>query len=511
MKTEYPTLPRKQQWQTNQKTIVWFALVYIFLFALAQIPIWFNEFLPLQDYPNHLARMYVILHGQNDPSLQEYYRVNFTVLPNLAMDIIVPILAMFVGLQIAGKLTVVLIIFMLTGGSIFLSYVIFNRLNFWSLTTFMVVYNQAFIIGFINFLLGIGLALWVLGLWILMRHNKPWLRLVLFSFLTTALFICHLYAFGFYGIAVVSYEAYLFFKQRSYFTEARLIKLAVIFGQFAIPIALYLFSPTSSGESEIVEATTYFTPLLTKFRFVKMRMTDNYSSFLDLITVIFLAFLPVIGLGLKKLRINQYMIFPIAIVTVVYFVMPQKFITTSHADWRILVPLFLLFLSSIEFKFDKLFNRVILASYIAFFALRIFVINTEWHGLQSEFKEIYSAIAHVEQGSRLFSARAYTNYYETTPFMHAPTYAVIERSAFVPSLFAFETQQPVQFKSQYINVVADTLVTNYARGKGVDWKDVLKFYDYVMLSGENLFDTLPKSKLSRVFKGKYVNLYKVKQ
>ncbi|AFY79715.1 hypothetical protein Ple7327_4621 [Pleurocapsa sp. PCC 7327] len=505
MRVTTSVLPSIRQQQSNRSTVIWFLLAYTFLFILAQLPIWLNEFLPLQDYPNHLARMYVLLNYHNDPDLQKYYQVNFMILPNLAMDIIVPFLAKFVGLDIAGRLMLVLNIFMLTGGSAFLSYALFRRINFWSLMTFMAVYNQAFIINFINFLFGTGLALWCIGIWILMRENKTWLRLVLFSCLISILFICHLYGFGIYGLVVVSYEIYSFFKQRSYFKRAIFQRLLVLFGQFIIPAILYLSSPTSGGET-----IKYLTPVITKLKYVKMRMTDNYSLFLDNITIILILFIPIVGLLLKKLRLSQYMILPLCAVTVAYFVIPAKAVTSSHADWRILVPLFFLFLSSIEFNSDKLFNRAILGLLIVVFSVRIFVINSAWNAVQGEYREILTAIEHIEKGSRLFSARAFKNYYATIPFIHAPTYATIEKSAFVPSFFAFETQQPVEFQAKYVPLAEKTMATGYEQGKGVRWKLVLDNYDYVLISNEKLMKKVPKSNLQSVFQSPHVHLYKVK-
>lgn len=489
----------------QQKSLLWFLLIYSFLFVLAQLPIWLNEFLPLQDYPNHLARMYVILNYSQNSFLQEYYRINFTILPNLAMDIIVPILAKIFGLELAGKLMIVLNIFMLTSGSAFLSYVIFKKINYWSLLTFLAIYNQAFIIGFINFLFGVGFALWCIGLWILMREKKPWLRLVLFNFLTGALIICHLYGFGIYGLVVVSYEGYLFFKQKTYLKKTVFQTLLIIFGQFGIAAVLYLLSPTSGGES-----IDYLTPIFTKLKYVKMRMTDNYSPFLDLVTMIFILFIPIVGLALRKLRFSQYMILPICAVTVAYLLIPAKAVTSSHADWRILVPLFLLFLSSIEFKSDRLFRTVILTSLIAVFACRIYVINAEWRAVQGEYREILTAISHIKEGSRLFSARGFKNYYSTIPFIHAPTYAVIKKSAFVPSFFAFATQQPVEFKPEFLDLAEKTMATGYEQGEGVKWNMVLDNYDYVMLSKEDLIQNIPQSALQRIYKTENVSLYKVK-
>jgi hypothetical protein len=489
----------------KSKNIILFLIFYILLFILAQLPIWLNEFLPLQDYPNHLARMQIIMSIKDDPLLQSYYQVKFSIIPNLAMDIIVPALANFFGLEFAGKLMIALTFFIITSGGIFLNYVLFRAINFWSLTTFILLFNQAFIKGFLNFLFGIGLALWCIGLWILIRENKAWLKLVLFTFLNITLFICHLYAFCFYAITIVSYEVQsIVFASKKLKKSDLIKKLSTICYQFTIPIILYLFSPTSESSLSLS-----YSPIITKVKYLKMKLSDNYNSSLDLAVVLFLIVIPLLGISSKKLSLNRSMIFSILALIVAYLLLPNTLSSSQNADWRLLIPLFLLILSSLKFNDNKVSNIAIATIFISIFSLRIFSINLEWHNFQSEYKEIVNAITYIDKGSRLFSARAYQSYYETLPFMYAPTYAVMKKSSFVPSLFAFETQQPVHFKPKYIELAKSTGKSVYSDGKGIDWNKIIKHYDYVLLAREDLFQDVPKSYLDKIFQGKYITLYKI--
>ena len=67
--------------------------LYLVCLAICWTPIFSTTIPPLVDYPNHLARMHILVHWEHDEVLQEAYRVDWRPLPNLDMDLIVPTLA----------------------------------------------------------------------------------------------------------------------------------------------------------------------------------------------------------------------------------------------------------------------------------------------------------------------------------------------------------------------------------------------------------------------------------
>src|SRR5438309_2632898 len=79
--------------------------------VLACLPVWLVEYPPLVDYPNHLARLYILYHYDEVPVFQERYDRAFVLLPDLAMEAFVLPLQVIVPVEIAGKifLTVVLL------------------------------------------------------------------------------------------------------------------------------------------------------------------------------------------------------------------------------------------------------------------------------------------------------------------------------------------------------------------------------------------------------------------
>src|SRR4051812_6901818 len=63
------------------------------LTLIISVPIWTHPLPPLSDYINHLSRMYAIANLPKNPLLANFYQINWQVIPNLVMDLVVPLLA----------------------------------------------------------------------------------------------------------------------------------------------------------------------------------------------------------------------------------------------------------------------------------------------------------------------------------------------------------------------------------------------------------------------------------
>src|SRR5262245_4407877 len=80
------------------------AALFTVLLAIASIPILLYPWPPLGDYINHLSRMHVIATINRDPDLALFYEVQWQVIPNLMMDLIVPILQRAMNVYLAGQI-----------------------------------------------------------------------------------------------------------------------------------------------------------------------------------------------------------------------------------------------------------------------------------------------------------------------------------------------------------------------------------------------------------------------
>ena len=58
------------------------------MLTMLLVPVLLVEVPPILDYPNHLARCYVLAFGGTDPILQQMVTANWRLIPNLAVDLV---------------------------------------------------------------------------------------------------------------------------------------------------------------------------------------------------------------------------------------------------------------------------------------------------------------------------------------------------------------------------------------------------------------------------------------
>src|ERR1700693_4797737 len=65
---------------------------YVALFAVLLSPVIAFDYPAMVDYPNHLARMF-LLSREGLPEPNKFYEITWALYPNLAMDVVVPLWA----------------------------------------------------------------------------------------------------------------------------------------------------------------------------------------------------------------------------------------------------------------------------------------------------------------------------------------------------------------------------------------------------------------------------------
>jgi hypothetical protein len=133
------------------------ALVF---FAAVTLPLLVFKMPVMADYPNHLARIYAIASLGHAPLLARYYEIEWRLVPDLAVDAIMPLLAQAVGIFTAGKLFLALTITLLVTGPVALYHALYRRIDLWPFTAFLFVYNTDFFFGLLNYLFATAVALW---------------------------------------------------------------------------------------------------------------------------------------------------------------------------------------------------------------------------------------------------------------------------------------------------------------------------------------------------------------
>src|SRR5258708_14116308 len=212
--------------------------VYLILGALTLSPLFATAVPPLVDYPDHLARMWILLHAKDIPALASNYIVDWRLSPNVAMDLVVPSLARLMPLEDAGRLFVALTMASLVLGTMTLHRALYGRIGLWPLASLLFVYNSVLYWGFVNFLFTLGLALVTFSAWVASERWPAHWRALVFALPADLLLVFHLFGFGIYGLLVASY-AFGKLRQARRWTGANLRTTAIVMAQFIPAVLLW--------------------------------------------------------------------------------------------------------------------------------------------------------------------------------------------------------------------------------------------------------------------------------
>ena len=190
------------------------AALFAAVMIAVSIPIITHPLPPLSDYVNHLATAHVVDAIDNDPDLMRFYLIDWQLIPDLMMDLVVPVLHRFMSIYVAGEIFTIAIMVGILSGTMGLSRALNGRWSVLPLLASPFLYNGVLLVGVMNYLAGIGLALWAMAAWIALREDAwPW-RFAVSALFVLTLFFCHLFALGVYGLGLLAFETQRLWTRR---------------------------------------------------------------------------------------------------------------------------------------------------------------------------------------------------------------------------------------------------------------------------------------------------------
>ncbi|MBV8455756.1 MAG: hypothetical protein JO122_03965, partial [Acetobacteraceae bacterium] len=461
-------------------------------------PVFSTVLPPLLDYPNHLARMHLLAEGGN-----AFYSVRWAALPNLAEDLIVPLLARVMPVETAAKLFLVMIFALLAGGVVWLNRVAAGRWRLWPLLAFLLLYNRIFLWGFLNYLFGIGIALCGAALWLALESRPYRLRILFSSLIALACFLSHIAAFGFYGLVILGIEAApaaAELRTRKWAALGR--RAAIDAAQFAVPLVLFFRGLRETAGGGIGYPALWRKPDLL------FSVFDNYNRAFDLACfAVFVGLIAWLACA-RRLGLASRLGWATGIVFLAYLLLPSQLYGGSGADHRLPTALFLLLVAASAPHFPS--RRVGAAVGIGaalLLLIRVGVIERLWR----EADRVYSAdlvgVDALPSGAKLAIAHPENAFHiSPIPEVHLAALAISRREAFVPAFFAIPGQQPVVFKPGFAVLAAATqpqrlwkvIVEEGQTGRG-HLPAALDQYDFIALTDRRPIPAVPNACLAPFF------------
>jgi hypothetical protein len=422
------------------------AVLFAALMLLISIPIWTHPLPPLSDYVNHLARMHVIATLSKNPELARFYEVDWQVIPNLTMDLIVPLLARVMNVYLAGQVFIVGMFTLIISGTLALNRALIGRWSVFPLFAIPLVYNYVFLVGLMNYLFGIGIALWALAGWVALRERAWPARFALSTACVPALFFCHLSALGIYGIGVLAFEISRLWERRLEPWPGRIVDFVVSGLPFLAAAPLLNASPTMQlvgatywGQRGKIDGLMY--------------VISDYSDIaaFALITVMVVSI--VWALRHRVLRFHPLVLPLLVVGAAVYLALPRVMFDTYMTDQR--VPLgiaFMLFAcGDLELR-RRLVRRAFMIVLIVLITARLIEIDFNWSQLSDSTSEFRASVRRIAPGSKVFVAytdRSLGEDVRDLGLVHAACIATIERSALVTTLFTVQGKQVLHVRPEY--------------------------------------------------------------
>jgi hypothetical protein len=434
------------------------AITAAFLVCLivALVPLWFVDYPPLQDYPFHIARMYILEHWHASQHLQNWYEIRSFVLPNVGMDLLVLALSKALPTGLAGQTFVALTFALTLGGTLFLYRIIHQEFAFWPLIASLFLFNKVLFMGFLNYLFGVAVLLWAIGLWIYASSFSPWVRVLVGTLLSTALFFCHIVALVLFAVVVAGLELQRAMGTFSVSKATASRNLIVGASIFVVPFVLFLMSPTS-GEAEGESVRNLFMlDFWYKSVLVKNTWITQEYPLLDASLIVFALLATFFVVFKGKLKIHTSMYLALALLLLVYLLSPPGALSGAFLAMRIPVAILYVLIASTQILFvSRAWHNAFLS--LVFIALLVnsSVVSFVWAKSSKILSQFTAAFSLLPDNSVLFVANATPKLGHdlwidrAVPIRHVASLAVLNGKTVVPATWSHPSQQPIVIKDHY--------------------------------------------------------------
>jgi hypothetical protein len=413
------------------------------LALLLILPIWLVKYPPLVDYPNHLARAF-LLHHLHDPNYNfgHFFAPDWGLNPYCLADFLLQLFQHFVGIYAAGRLLLTLCILGLPLGVAFF----LRRANpgseYLALWAFAVAYNPNFLMGFMSFVLSIALCFVLVGVWLdylRAEQEKHWLLALVLATLT---FLTHLGGFAIAAMVIVLYTvldpcsgrplgrpslrrlpmaALTFLPGASFFLYAKLHRWAgrgLNYAHWSINLKLRGMTVPFREYSRTVEAITILAVLLTIGYFLSRR---------------------------RELRLQFVWIAIVAAILAFHWIVPDALGDLGFVDYRFCIFAFLFSLAIPVFRGPRIVP-VALASVV--FLAHVLQAGTYFVSEQKHLQRLADDFQYIPQKALVlaYTSRGAGVPWEKQDDLHFWGYGVIDRGWITPSLFHQSGVQPLQLR-----------------------------------------------------------------
>ena len=398
------------------------------MILVAAVPLLWPAIPPLTDLMGHMGRYRVQIDLPHSADLQRYWNFEWALIGNLGVDLFVQLLGPLIGLEPAVKLVVLMIPPLTVAGMLLLAREEHGRVPPTTLFALPLAYGYPFQFGFVNFALGMSLALLAFAFWLrLARQN--WLirwRPLIFLAIGFVIWVVHSFAWGTLGLLCFIAE----------FVRARRAKTAMLPAIWRAGIACLPLAPPALlllpwRGSEAPKGTFDWFNWWAKWNWLRSILRDRWMAF-DLASAGVVAAVILSGFPRFWRRFDGTLGAATLVLALTFVLLPRVLLSSAYADMR-LAPYAVAFaVLALKPARNRKLAGIVAALGLAFVLVRTAATTISFAKYEAGYETQLPALDHVATGSRVMVlvATPCSGVWSTRRTEHMGSMAIVRRNAF---------------------------------------------------------------------------------
>ena len=453
---------------SEKSTDRWWLPLFVLALAVTAIPVLITPMPPLLDYPNHYVRLWLLEGGAGLEPLTRMYRIDWHgAYTNIFIDLVAVAAKDIVPVRIVGPAMLLLSLLLPGIGVATLANHVHGRLTWWHLLCVILGWSQVFLLGFVNFQISLGLAL--LGAAAVARlslHNRV-ASMILSVVVGGVLLVAHPFGLLLYAALVGGLAMGADWRPWGGSREAlRGIRRAIVACMplvFLVGLFWLLAPHPGDHQAGPPEATQWQSAWLIGKPSVLLSPFKTYRTHADLVFVAAFAVPVVLAMLRRRLRWHGGLLLSATVLAIGSLVMPTHYLGTAFIDIRLPLMLWMTLAVALLPDMAAVGSRAAMATIMAMAVLlaRAEGIGRIWLHRRGDLAAVDRVLARIPAGATVLPV-VHTPDHDhmrdlplgravggQVDFWHLATLAIMERHAFVPTLFANPGKQVVQVLPPY--------------------------------------------------------------
>ncbi|MGF6776687.1 hypothetical protein P3T21_001887 [Paraburkholderia sp. GAS334] len=416
--------------------------------VVASLPFLILPVPPLGQHFYNIVRIDILAHPG---AYAGNFVVRWDVMPDLAMDLVAPLLTKFMSAEQAAALFVLAALALLTSGCLMLSRAINGRWSLVPLISFLLLYNWILIRGYANNLFGFGLCLWALAAHVALRQSTI-ARILVSCSSALLIYFCHLFPLGVFALVTGTWELGCLLQEKDLRGRSLSRHVAATVVPLVLPVLL-LWHSSTGGLSEAIDLGFLQISWRIRLCIAALTVGDRPADIAILVSLFLTA---IVGTVRRWWTCKPECRLIIIALPVAVILTPFSAFAAYGIVERCALSFAFLLTTLLDVRMvDPRLQRAGAAMLVLVFLFRVGTVAEDWVAARPVMQAYRDAFASLKPGAVLVQYKQDTNYpiplrdpHRWNPYLDKVVALATLNGILVPDLYLKAGQQPVLYRPE---------------------------------------------------------------